>query len=92
VSEKILRLLLTDLSTVRIKCLAPGCGVVSEMPVEDLPKNFANGLCPFCGTRLIQAVPPGQGNEFAWLAAAFRGLGALTHLEVQFVVQEKTQP
>jgi hypothetical protein len=47
VTEEILRILLADLATVRIKCA--GCGVISEMPIGKLSTAFGTEKdCPHC--------------------------------------------
>jgi len=44
--ENTLRILLTELGSVRIRCL--GCQGVAEVPTNDLVAHFRRDCCPFC--------------------------------------------
>lgn len=45
-SELILRILLSEIKTVRVICRS--CGAIVEVEVADIPRRFENGACPFC--------------------------------------------
>lgn len=50
-SEKLLRILLGELSTVRIRCRGPHCRTITEMPLTELADKKPDELlkCPHCG-------------------------------------------
>jgi NAD-dependent SIR2 family protein deacetylase len=60
-TEEILRILLSDLSTVRITCAK--CSVVTELPTSKLPTAFElHKRCPHCQ----QELSPGLLRAFTW--------------------------
>lgn len=55
-SERLLRVLLSEIKTLRIVCQK--CKTVVEVPVEKLDTKFTNGACRFCGeTFRSEAIP-----------------------------------
>lgn len=90
-SEHLLKILLTELRTVRIRCKS--CGSVVEMPVENLATRFQGVACPLCRQMFI---PPGSAadakgvNPFVELAKAMDLLGHLAPLvEIEFSLPAK---
>jgi len=49
-SRKLLAFLLSELSTVRVICKHDKCGVVTELPADQLPVRFGGDpvFCPHC--------------------------------------------
>jgi len=85
-SEHVLKILLSELVTVRVRCRQQGCGAIVEIPTEELDQKFHSGLCPFC--RAVLQLP--QNNHLAELARALRELKAAhQQVEVQFVIPQK---
>ena|ERR1700687_2683704 len=96
-SEKLLRFLLGELETVRIKCLGTGrhqsapCPMIFEIPVEQLGQTFPNNSCPTCGQTFTN---PGQGppNILDPLGKALGILKMMAEkkmLQIEFVLPDK---
>ena len=92
-SEHLLKILLTELKTVRVRCKNDQCGAVIELPVEKLTDRFRSTVCPVCRSLFV---PPGSQaaahgtNPFMNLAKAielFVQLGSL--VEIEFVLPAK---
>lgn len=84
-SEKILRLLLDELTTVRLLCQNKGCGGVVEYPLERLRGKFqfANA-CPLCGTEF-----GGSGSPIYDLAAAIDRVKDMgERVKVEFILAD----
>ena len=96
-SEKLLKILLSELNTVRLVCQgkrqdgAP-CGATIEMPLDRLDSAFAmRCACQFCGTPFAVSSPDGTAKSpFPELVAAFRNLNAISrNVRVEFVLPDK---
>jgi len=84
-SEKLLRLFLSELTTIRIINQSPLCGAVTEIAVEQLGKAFRQAACPVCGNPFSQQT--GDPSPFGPLADAIQKLNALeSQVKVQFVI------
>ncbi len=82
-SEQLLRFLLTELKTVRIRC--QHCKAVVEVTLDRLDKILATGDCPFCQHTLTDA--EAGRHQLKALAQAVRDLVALKdQVEVEFVL------
>ncbi len=82
-SQKLLKLLLSELGRVRIVCRK--CGSVSEIDVDNLG-NVGQFYCPGCPSSGKTVI---EGNQLGALAHALRKLRELKDIEVEFVVPEK---
>jgi hypothetical protein len=89
-TEEILRILLSDLAMVRIKCA--GCGVVSEMPISKLGTAFGfHKKCPHCP----QELSPGLLRGLAGLAECITDLAKddmTRQATVEFVSRPTARP
>ena len=77
---------LSQLQSLRVRCRNKGCGVVSDVSIDDLRKRFHRGQCPACHGQLV----PSKPNALAQLAQAFVSLAVnCRQVEVVFVVDEE---
>jgi hypothetical protein len=84
-SEKILKVLLSDLHTVRVLCKQ--CRAIVELSLEDLAKKYQSGYCPICKACLVAP----SDNTIVDLSNAIRGLQELhQHLNIEFLLPDKT--
>jgi hypothetical protein len=101
-SEHLLKILLTDLQTVRLVCKgvkkeAPEkpCGAVFEFPVAEVGEVFPDGTgrCPFCGIAFQWSEPNGKKRSpFVLLAEALEKLKAVAGVvDVQFISSVKEE-
>jgi hypothetical protein len=75
---------LSRLRSLRVRCRNKGCGVVSDVSIDDLRKHFHRGQCPACHAQLV----PSKPNALAQLAQAFVSLAVnCRQVEVAFVVE-----
>jgi len=66
-SERVLRVLLSELATVRIRCLRPECGMVYEMTLAAMKdRNFT--ACPCCRQPLVLHTKGEFGYDLSDLA------------------------
>lgn len=83
VSEKLLRILLSELTTVRIRCQGK-CRTVVEMPLEEMAKKQVNDMlkCSSCGMD-FDPLHTGQSGlvKFARAAGTLTDLKELVELE-----------
>ncbi len=90
-SEKLLRILLSELTLVRVRCLNQACLRVCELEIGKLGSTYAQNVCPLCHTP-FQAVPP-HGHlrdQLSKLSEAIEGLkAAKDQIEVSFVLPDK---
>jgi len=85
--EKQVKFSLTDLATVRVRCLNAACGVITEVPITELARVFQSGECPACRFNLKIG---GTRNVIVDLANAVNAFKAGNQqAEVQFVLQDK---
>jgi hypothetical protein len=85
VSETILKILLDELQTVRLRCTRGDCGVVTEVRLDQVGDVTA---CPRCRTDWRDAKLQHLG-VFHGLADAFRVARGLTQASVEFVLVQK---
>jgi hypothetical protein len=100
-SETILKILLTELTLIRVVCKGHRsdgvpCGAVFELSLDRIAGTFQNGqlaewVCPFCKTAFHLHDRLGNHlDPFAPLAKAVADLAAMgKSLEVQFVIPAK---
>jgi hypothetical protein len=93
VSEKILKILLSELKIVRIKCKGKHgqngdpCAMIYEVPIENLASVFQQNCCPICGKPFYR---PDSGNPLPSLAAALQMVASVNDtLEIEFVIPNK---
>lgn len=89
-SERVLRILLSELTRVRLCCKNDGCGTTFEMALTDLAKRSYES-CPVCKKPLV-AFPKNEHcyglDDLAKAIAFLNGQGAL---EVEFVLPDDTE-
>ena len=87
-SEHLLRILLTELSTVRLVCKSKDCGAVTEVSLDQLAFRFGDVRCPVCHADFGEA--DASGNPLKNFALAVRALQSRSKLlEAEFIVREK---
>jgi hypothetical protein len=85
-SEKLLKLLLSDLNTIRIVCRK--CGAAVEVPIDRLG-NAGDVFCPGCPSNGKTVLRSASGDDLGNLAAAIIRLKQVKDVEIEFVVPEK---
>ena len=85
-SEKLLKLLLSDLRTIRIVCRK--CGAAVEIPIDCIG-NTGEVFCPGCPTDKKTVLRYAKRDDLVNLAAAIIGLKQAKDVEIEFVVPEK---
>lgn len=89
-SEHLLRILLTELSTVRLVCKDKSCGAVTEISLEQLRTRFSDVRCPLCKAAFGDSDV--GGNPFKDFAQAVRAIQSRSdHVEVEFVLPIQTK-
>jgi hypothetical protein len=84
-SRKLLAFLMSELKTVRIICQQDGCGVIAEIPIEELDSKMSGPNCLFC-KRPFTAVPD---NPFVLLAKAARKFKLCSNeVQIEFVIPD----
>jgi hypothetical protein len=85
-SETVLKILTSELKTIRIKCRNKKCGAIVEGDVGDIHKLMSEGKCKFCN----QSFRQGNEHPVIDLARAINVLAGMEEtLQVEFVVPEK---
>jgi hypothetical protein len=91
-SEKLLTIRLSELHTVRFRCLQDRCAgkVVLEATLADLPRKFEYAKCPLCSSDID---PNLKGrNVLADLAEVLQAIKSMDkRMEVEFVLPDKTE-
>jgi hypothetical protein len=82
-SETLFKFLLSELDTVRVRCMA--CNRVAEVHVDDLAA-FPDGNCRFCAAPLLPPVSSGQGALYALLTMIQKFKLRAKQVEVEFVL------
>jgi len=83
-SERILKILLSELKTVRLLCQAKGCQGITELPVSKLKKGMT---CPLCREEFDAS----GFYALHELATAFRLLDSVKdHVQLEFVVPDSS--
>ena len=85
-SETILKFLLDEMKIVRLKCRNNKCGVVIEMPVNDIDKFIIDCQCPSCRQSFRGPKDLGSPDFLEQLSKAFRGLALTNGVAVEFVL------
>lgn len=89
-SERILKVLLSELATVRLRCKHDGCGTVFEMPLRSLADRKYE-KCPVCARPLVEF----PKNEHCYglndLAKAIAFIETQKNLGVEFVIPEQSE-
>lgn len=82
-SEKLFKFLLSELKTVRFRCVK--CGTVTEMDIDKAEVRLQDPRCPVCKEAWGTVDP----NHFVNFAAAVRGIRGRTDVvEVEFVLPD----
>lgn len=82
-SEKVLRVSVADLTTLRVKCRNDSCGAVTEFEI-DKPLNVR--ACGACGQSYFA---PNHLTPIADLVAALRSITSLGQATVEFSIVEE---
>jgi hypothetical protein len=87
VSETVLKLLLEELTSIRITCPQEGCGAVMELSLKRLPTDFDGKTCPVCRKTFIPAGADFHAGHIQKLAASLQALvGLKDSVEIRVVV------
>ena len=87
-SRRLLVFLLSELATLRVVCRRPGCGGVTEMPLDRVAARFADPRCPVCQGELLPGNAAGA-NPLTQLARAAVALQAhAANVDVEFVLPD----
>jgi peptide subunit release factor 1 (eRF1) len=95
VSEHLLKVLLSELTTVRVRCLNDRCGATVEVALANLDRAFRHYACPACQKEFgpAQRSQPGpEPNRLRELQAAVEELArdaGRQGFEVEFVLPAK---
>lgn len=87
-SEHVLRVLLSELRTVRLRCQHDGCGIVFEMTLTDLAVRNFNG-CPCCKRPLVTMLKDERSFDLMDLARAMQFIADAKTVGVEFVIPVK---
>jgi hypothetical protein len=88
-SETILKILLSELTTLRFTCK---CGGVAEVAIDKLDAATWDIHCPGCNTVLRYKQDPSRDLDgFSKLARAFRDLTAQSETKLQLVLPIKKE-
>lgn len=83
-SEKVLKMLLGEIRTIRVICQT--CETVVEMPVEKLADRFSESACRFCKSEFKA---PGKADPFKELTHAFKAFEILSDsVQIELIVPE----
>lgn len=85
-SEHILKLMLSELTTVRVHCKAPSCGGIVELPIGKLSTKYRGGECPLCKTEFVAINDIGDNPFFLLEKVALMFAKAEDKVEIEFVV------
>jgi hypothetical protein len=88
VAEKILKIPLSELATIRLICKRQNCGGVAEIPVSRLVALVGQVTCPSCNQAFSVPViggPGGLGGLKA-LGKSLENLAPTADMMVEFVV------
>jgi hypothetical protein len=81
-SEKMIRVKLSELATIRIVCKKATCGGISEVPIAEV-ERLIGGKCRHCE----QSLRVGNEDALASLAEAIKNLTAIKNkVEVEFEI------
>jgi hypothetical protein len=86
-SERVLRVLLSELSTIRVRCTRPNCGVVYEMALKDLAARNYNG-CPVCRQPLVEQTAGEAHYSLSHLASAMLYHVEQKNAQIEFVIPQ----
>jgi hypothetical protein len=82
-SEQVLRILLSEIQTVRVICQK--CKTVVEVPIENMKVTFANGECHFCHASFNTMNIPNY-DALGDLARAITEANRLSSVSVEMVL------
>lgn len=88
-SETVLRILLGELTTVRIRCKGHSgrpCPGIVELSIEAMTELYRNQKCPLCGAD----IPNTATNHLEQLGKSLTALRDFKTFDVEFVLPEKT--
>jgi hypothetical protein len=85
-SEKLLKLLLSELSTIRVHCKKCRSNATIELPVDRIDRLFDKWECPICNEP-FRKDKVDSANYLTMLAKAIEGIKeAADKVEIAFVV------
>lgn len=87
-SEHVLKVLLSELNVVRVRCLNTHCAAVVETTLDRLDVVLGQDQCPMCHTSYGDPLHRGA-SPLRDLLAAMRGALRLKACEIEFVLPAK---
>lgn len=88
-SETLLKILLSELDTVRVRCMATDCKAITEVRLADVSRAFQGAKCPVCGAEFDSQ--SGTQSALAALARAVRNTqAAADKYQVEFVLPQRS--
>jgi hypothetical protein len=89
-SETILKILASELETLRITCLEEKCGAVVELPVSRLHESSTKEVsCPMCRAKIRSSLGT---DPLSKLASALHDLKNTSGVEVSFILRKQHNP
>lgn len=94
-SEEMLKILLSELKMIRVRCLGnrdgSPCGAVIEFPVAKLKGFFSSDpKCPSCKEPFVLGIAGGVVDPFDQLARTLDAFaGIRTQAEIEFIIPNK---
>lgn len=89
-SEKLLKILLNELTLVRLKCTKKDCGAVAEITVDQLA-TMKGCACPVCQTSYRSIMPKGEHDALTMLGLGLQTLAKdMDRFQVEFVIPDRT--
>ena len=83
-SRKLFAFLLSELNVVRVKC--KHCGIVTELPTDEIYAKFQVPTCKYCGTNFAAA--DDKRNPFARLQSLVEAYRASNDVEIEFILPD----
>jgi hypothetical protein len=92
-SEKLLKILLSELATVRIHCHGPHCHTIMEMPLRELAEKKLDELlcCPHC-SHDFDPMQTNKSQLVAFARVAEELLKQKNLVELEFVIPDGEKP
>ncbi len=86
--ESLMLILLSELSKIRVRCMAPTCGAVTEFDLARFGQRFMGMQCPVCNAHFV--ISPQAGSSIAALAQAIVDAQAgKGQFQIEFVLPGK---
>ena len=89
-SEKVLRICLSELTTVRILCQGQNgrsCSGIVELTIEAMVETYKDQKCPLCGSNITNTSP----NYLECLGRSILRLKEQNGLRLEFVIKDQVK-